>query len=820
MLPDGVVTSWRSVSGPRRVAALVVFVVLGGVGFLPLFGGPGYEQSLASGLVVPVAAAIATAIELSGRASALALSGRAALAPVVCVGRGIATGAILAGVAFATALLHGARAGICDFWGGTILFVLTAGIGGPVGGAWGAVVAEVCRGLGLRRWAGVLLAIAGPLGGIVVSLARFFGSPMIFAYDPFFGYFSGTLYDTVVDVRPALWTYRGGSVATLVGVALVAAALTRGEGETGREGGEEVSGGRTGAPGGRLSLGALRWRRLPAGAGAGEGGLRPASAWPRRVAGVSALAISLGITIEGPALGHWQTAATIADALGGRASGERCDVVYPDSVPADQASLLVRDCEQELTADQLRLGAHLDGRLTAFVFADTAQKRRLMGAAETSIAKPWRREVYVQLAAYPHPVLGHEIAHVVAGSFARGPFRVGGGWLLPDPGLIEGVAVATSPDDDELTDGQWARAMLDLGILPEIRGLFSLQFLGVSAQKSYTVAGAFVGWVLDRWGAGVVRAWYGGGSLDALTGEPWPALEADFRAWLAALPMPRDATAYARAKFERPSVWARKCPHVVDALDRDGDQCRDERRLTRADALYAQALARDPRDEHARMARAKMATGSPDPIEWARGREGLERIAADAQAPRTWGARAQVALADDDLVRGRAAEAAAAYREIAGRTLDEDVARTLEVKALAADDAPARRAIVDMLLAEPGRAQEPWLGALSLGTWMGATKSPLAEYLAGKNLTLHDEWARAAPALDRALEGEGGDVPLGPRIEREVLRQRAIGACVLRDAETLSRVKAAVVSPSSPFAGSGGGRRDSLLRLLARCDNP
>ena len=778
-----VVASWRSVSVSRRVAALVVFVVLGAVGFLPLFGGPGYEQSLASGLVVPVAAAIAAAIELSGGT---------APAPVVCVGRGIATGAILAGVAFTTALLHGARAGICDFWGGAVFFLLTAGVGGLVGGAWGALVAEVCRGRRRRRLLCVLLALAGPIGGIAVSLARFFGSPMIFAYDPFFGYFSGTLYDTVVDVRPELWSYRAGSIATLVGVAFVAAAWTR-------------------ASSGRISVRRLR----------GEGSAERRNASWCLAAGIAALAVSLAVTLEGPALGHWQTAGTIAETLGGWSSGERCDVVHPDSLPADEASLLVRDCEQELAADEARLGAHLEGRLTVFMFGDANEKRRLMGAADTSIAKPWRREVYLQLAAYPHPVLGHEIAHVVAGSFARGPFRVGGGFLIPNPGLIEGVAVATSPDDDELTGGQWARAMLDLGTLPEIREIFSLQFLGVSAQKSYTIAGAFVGWVLDRWGAGVVRAWYGGGSIEGLTGTPWPALEAEFRDWLRTLPMPPEATAYARARFERPSVWARSCPHVVDALDRDGDRCRDEHRLTRADALYARALARDPRDYHAQMARAKMDAQSRDDAAWARGREALERMAADGQAPRTWRDRAQEALADDDLVRGRVAEAAAAYREIAGRTLDEDAARTLEVKALAAGDAPARRAVVDILLAEPGRPQEPWLGALSLGTWMQASKAPLAEYLAGKNLTLHDAWVRAAPALDRALEGGEGSSgrTLPPRIAREALRQRAIGACVLRDAETQARVKAAVLGADSPFTGSAGGRRDGLLRLLARCDS-
>ncbi|HTB73365.1 MAG TPA: hypothetical protein VK762_08965 [Polyangiaceae bacterium] len=777
-----VLGSWRSSSRALRVAAIVVFAALGTVGFLPLFGGPGYEQSLASGLVVPAAAAIATAIELSG--------GTAPAPLLACIGRGILTGVILAGVAFTTALLHGARVGICDFWGGAVFFLLTAGVGAMMGGAWGALVAEVCRGRRRRKLLCVLLAIAGPIGGIVVSVARFVGSPMIFAYDPFFGYFSGTLYDTVVDVRPELWTYRAGSIATLVGLAFVAAALERG-------------------PGGRPSL-----RRLSGGTGA-DG----ASVAGRRVArlsmaaGVAALAVSLGVTVEGAALGHWQTATTIARSLGGRKSGPRCDVVFPDSLSEDDASLLVRDCEQELTAVEGTLGVRLEGRLTAFVFGDSGEKRRLMGAADTSIAKPWRREVYVQLAPYPHPVLGHEIAHVVAGTFARWPFRVGGG-VLPNPGLIEGLAVATSPDDDELTGAQWARAMLDLGTLPPVRDLFSLQFLGVSAQKSYTVAGAFVAWVRDRWGAEVVRAWYGGGSIEALTGEGWPALEADFRASLRALRMPRDATAYARAKFERPSVWARRCPHVVDALNRDADRCRDEHRLARADALYARALTRDPRDYHALMARAKMAAQSRDPEDWAQGREQLEKIAADEQAPRTWRDRAEELLADDDLVRGRAAEAATRYREIADRTLDEDAARTLEVKALAAEDAPARRAIVDLLLAEPGRPQEPWLGALSLGRWMEGTKAPLAEYLAGKNLMLHEEWGRAGPELERALaSGE-----LTPRVSREVLRQRAIGACVLGDTETLHAVKQAVLSPTSPFAETSGGRSDSLLRLLARCE--
>jgi hypothetical protein len=765
--------SWRSLSLPRRVAAVVVLVLLGAAGFLPLFGGLGYEICVASGVVLPATAAIATALELSA-----APRDGAAIAPLPCVARGVGTGLLLALVAFLTAVLHGLRAGTCDFWGGSLLFLLTAGFGAVLGGVWGALVAEIGRGRRRRRLVCVLLALAGPVGGIVVSVARFYGSPMIFSYDPFFGYFSGALYDTIVDVRPELWSYRAGTLATLTGAALVASALLR-------------------AADGKLAL-------------------RPLRADPpvlaRFVLGVAALALSGILCAEGPALGHWQTADSIAEALGGRARGPRCDVVYPESLLPDQAALFVRDCEDELAADERRLGAHLDGRLTAFVFHDSDEKRRLMGAADTSIAKPWRREVYVQASAFPHPVLGHEIAHVVAGSFGHGPFRIAGsvGGLLPNPGLIEGTAVATSPDDDELSDAQWARAMLDLDILPSIHDLFSLSFLGENASKSYTVAGAFVTWVLDRWGPGVLRAWYAGGSIEGLTGESWASLEEQFRAVLGALVMPAEATSYARAKFERPSVWARRCPHVVDALDRRADLCTGEHRFARAVALYDAALSRDVHDWHALLGRSRVEMGFGDEDG---GRAELAALAADEHAPRTWRDRAEEALADDDLSRGKDARAAASYRALAARTLDEDVARTLEVKAISVDNPPARRAIVDLLVGEPGRPLDPWLGALAIGQWAEETHEPLAGYLVGKNLALHDEYGRAAAWLDRAL-----DVGVSsPRIGRELLRQRAICACALSDRDALAQVKERTEAPGSPFAGTSGGRRDWVLRFIARC---
>ena len=106
-------------------------------------------------------------------------------------------------------------------------------------------------------------------------------------------------------------------------------------------------------------------------------------------------------------------------------SGARCDVVYPRKLENADAQLLLRDCEESLALVEKRLDVRGPERITAS-FLDADQKRDLMGAANTYIAKPWRHEVYLQLDDYPHPILPHEIAHVVASSFGRGPFRVGG----------------------------------------------------------------------------------------------------------------------------------------------------------------------------------------------------------------------------------------------------------------------------------------------------------------------------------------------------------------------------------------------------------
>jgi tetratricopeptide (TPR) repeat protein len=747
-------------SRPLQIGLAVVVVAMGALGFVPLFGGPGYESSLGAGILLAFAVSIATALDGS--------AGEAA-PPIDALSRALAAGAVFAFAAWLTTLVHGLRVGFCDAIGGSQSFALGPASGALLAGAWGALAGEVARRRKWRRSWAVVFGALGPLVSILISVGRFYTSPMIFAYDPFVGYFSGTLYDTLIDFS-GLQSYRAGSAATLLAAVALALHLRR-EGRS------------------------LRFQRRE----------HPALA----VVGVLAGVASLCANLLGHRLGHWQTASTIAGTLGGRTEGARCSVVHPRAMRPADAERFARDCDAYVGGHERWFGAGFPGRITAFVFESSAQKGALMGAADTFIAKPWRREVYLQSAPYPHPVLGHELAHVVAGAFGQGPFRVAGAlWgLLPDPGLIEGVAVAAEPPEGDLLPREWAKAMKDLGILPRLDRLFALGFLGENAGVAYTVSGAFVGWIHDRFGAAAVRAWYGGRPLPEATGVPWADLERQWRDELDRTTLPDTARAVAKARFDRPAIFGRRCPHVVDACRAQADRLRNGGDYEGAVAGYEQVLGLDPHDEGSRLAiaRARLREGRSEEAEAA-----LGRLSKDTAAPRHIRDRALEDLADLALLDGHGEEAAARYHELMTRILDEDALRNFEVKIAAAGDERLRPAVVALLVGPRTRGPDRSMAMELLGEVAAqAPRDGLAWYLLGRQYLNAGQYDEAETRIDRAL---ASPIASG-RVRVEAMRLRMLIACATGDAAAASRFFAEYAA----HPGISASRRGAARALVERC---
>jgi tetratricopeptide (TPR) repeat protein len=752
--------------GPELYGAVLALVVLCAIGFLPQFGGPGYEAALAAGLVLPAVASVSSALAAV----------QAKRPPFEAFARGLFAGTVLGALGLLVLLAHGLRAGFCDPFEGVTLYALGPWIGAVLGGGWGGLsglVAERIARPRLRRAATVTLALSGPIGGIAISVWRFYTSPMVFAFDPFVGYFSGPLYDTVIDGVGSLLSYRVGSVATLLGVSAVLLHLERTD---------------TG----------LRFRWL------GRPGLA--------LAGFVALATSLSVTLNGPALGHWHTATSIERALGRKLSVGRCDVVYSRGILARDAALAGRDCDRHLA--RVERYFEIDGkneRVRLYLFANDAEKGALMGASNTYIAKPWRREVYLQYAPYPHPVLGHEIAHVVAGSFGVGPFRVAGplGGLIPDPGRIEGVAVAASPNenDDFLLD-EWARALQDLGLLPELRGIFRLGFLGENSSTAYTVAGAFVSWFKEKFGAQALRRWYAGAALPELTqGKDIDALDRDFRKQLATRPIDPKLLAVARARFDRPAIFGRRCPRVVDRLAQEAAGLLGASDTAAARDAYEDVLRLDPKNAGAKLGLAACSLKAGDE---ALALKSYDQLSRARELSKLEQAAALETKGDIALAAGRLDDARAAYDAVAAIVVDEDRLRTLDVKRFAIDHEPGRRAIVALLIGDSVYGPSWDVAAPLLAEWqLLEPEQSLPPYLLGKNLYGHGRPVEAAGYLGRAV---GASHAL-PRVLRETQRMRLIASCALGDQrDAQNAFKALIDDPELVPA-----RKAGLRSLAERC---
>lgn len=736
-----------------------------GLGFLPGFGGPSYPSALVLGLLLPSLAGLHAGLtEVSSGSLERGLL------------RGCALGAMVGLSSLAVLLLHALRTGLCDPGMETLQFLLGPGVGSVLGGGWGSLV-----GLGLGvvsqkrarrvgRWVVVVLVVSGPLASIALGVVRFYTSPMVYAFDPFVGYFAGSIYDTAFDPTGRLCTYRAGTL----GLLLAAWALSR------------------------LVV------PYP------KGGLCFCS--PVRAPELVLVALGLGVAgavaVGAERLGHRSSRSGIERTLGHHVRRGRCDVVYGNGATGASAALLAQDCDGWLRLLERRWGAGGPPTVTVLVFDGAAQKERLMGAGRTQIAKPWRREIYLNDAQYPQGVLGHELAHLVVGEKTPGPFRTAGklgGWL-PNPGLIEGVAVALAPDeDDDLTPAEWSRALLEERRLPSLDSLFGMGFLSQNGSLAYTVAGAFVEWLLVHQGPAKVRGWYRGTEFSQVFGRSLPSLESEFHAHLRTLPLSASAREAARARFARPGLFVRRCPHAVDRALRLGEEQLGGGAGPTGCGPYEHARALDPLDYRPLLglARCQGLAGSVTAA-----RRIYDAISRDATQLPLVRDRAAEAMLDLQLIHDEGSELGPQYLELARRSLDFDRRRRLEVKA-SANTEPARAALRS-LFSESKRDDGAEGAIRALLSWAG--KEPdrgLPEYLVGRNLWLLGKVDDAREHLERALS-----LSLSPPgVRAEALRLRTIVACAQGDGRgAVEYGRRALADEHLPEP-----RRLGILALVERC---
>jgi tetratricopeptide (TPR) repeat protein len=525
-------------------------------------------------------------------------------------------------------------------------------------------------------------------------------------------------------------------------------------------------------------------------------------------AGALLCVTALGADVLAAPLGHTASVSQIRDALGGAHTSVRCELVFPRELSKTARVRLADDCDFRVARAEAWLGVTHPERIRVFVFRSADEKAVLMGAAHTNIAKPWRAEVYLTHAPWPHPVLWHELVHVVAARIGRGPFRIAGGLggVWPDAALIEGVAVAGAwQAQGGLTPHEWARALLDLEQLPSVRALFGLGFLGQPQRMAYTLSGSLLRFVAERHGSAAVRRAYTSGDLASATGRPLAQLETDWRGYLQTLPTSSRTRALAKARFSGKSIFSTVCPHALASLRvalRADLSAGDDMRALRT---CREILDIDPADGETR---ASLVTLHARLGQDGDARTQLDALLAPDTAQPALAALARHAVADEYLRRGERTQAAALYEALLREPLDEDGMRTLQVKAMAAasDEAQAR-VLLDLLVGAPGERADP-ATAVHLARELRALRGDgLPHYLEGRQLLFQERFARAASLLTTALQ-------LGlptPELTREAQRTLALASFGSGDLAAAERWFG--VMARDPALGRAAEGLDGLARI-------
>jgi hypothetical protein len=259
--------------------------------------------------------------------------------------------------------------------------------------------------------------------------------------------------------------------------------------------------------------------------------------------------------------------ATLSQRLGGSATIQHLTVHYPAELSAAQRRQLVEDVAFRHAQVARFLGEMPQDDVTVWVYRSAAEKQRLVGAAATQFAKPWRHEIHINASPFPHGVLKHELVHAMAASWSRQLFRVPTQWLLPQVALIEGLAVAADNPVDDLTLSEWAAAMKKKGLLPAVERLMQPHgFYGEAPSRAYVTAGAFLQFLQQRFGSQRLKTLYQSGDFQTAYTMTLSVLQREFETFLETVALDERKVNQAFARFSHGSLFDRTCAREVAGL--------------------------------------------------------------------------------------------------------------------------------------------------------------------------------------------------------------------------------------------------------------
>ncbi len=279
-------------------------------------------------------------------------------------------------------------------------------------------------------------------------IAEIYSNPQVYFYNPIIGFFPGNIYDEDIPVDSLLIFYRLFNIFFFIGILFFIYKLKK-------------------------IIGFYKEFTI-----------------------AISILVAVAFSLMKPTLGFATNDSRIFDELGAHLSTEHFNIIYPKEADKKFAEMLGLHHEYyfEELADYFEFEP--DQKITSYIFENDDQKRKLFGAGQADVAKPWMNQIYIELNSFDRS-LKHELVHVFAAEFGATPFKIAENF---NPAMIEGLAVAVEDNYNDNDVHYVAALAKKFGYEVNIENLFSgFSFFSGLSTLSYIYSGSFIKYLFENY---------------------------------------------------------------------------------------------------------------------------------------------------------------------------------------------------------------------------------------------------------------------------------------------------------------------------------
>lgn len=384
-----------------------------------------------------------------------------------------------------------------------------------------------------KRWHAYSAYIGFLLLSCVPIILNLIFHPPVFAFHPILGYFPGPIYDFVITITPPFYIARG--IALLWTIVFLYITITA----------CEISRDTDFIP--RLRWGKFLYnsaRNLHTG---------------KIIIGILILISVISIELFSGKLWIRPTRNDIAQELGGYKETEHFEIFYAKELE-EKITQFADDCEFRYFQLSNYLKTSNSRKVRTYLYSTPQQKKRLIGAGNTYVEDPFGYGFHVHIQGFPHPVVKHELAHVLTADWS--PWKVS-----LNVGVHEGIAVAADWSEDTLSVHQWAKGMHIIKVAPRLNSVMGIGFWRHAGSRSYLLAGSFIRYLIDKYGIDNVKLAFPTGNLRKVYSKELTNLEEEWIEFLMNdVHLSDNDLSYAERRLKSGGIFEQVCAHEMAAL--------------------------------------------------------------------------------------------------------------------------------------------------------------------------------------------------------------------------------------------------------------